>query len=153
MPPEPLRPPRPDPEAALPDVEHPVPRAAGPEVHLGVGDDVVDPGTHDASQDRPDEDPVERLLRSAAGSPAATRDPPAEHDPGDDAQRVGADRDGTQVPHAHRRARDEERHHFRDPSRVWAVPVVRSNAVPLMYTVGVPFEAAPVLARLKIPVT
>lgn len=44
----------PDPLAALPDVERSPGVAAGREVELGIGEDVVDPASHDAEWDRPE---------------------------------------------------------------------------------------------------
>ena len=90
---------------AAPDTQSPQPglRDAGQvsvrtEVVVGRGQDVVEPGTHDSGRNRHDSD-IEDYLRPAPSGPVSPVGPPHGHEnAGKNAQRVGPDRDGTDVP-------------------------------------------------------
>jgi len=60
---------------------------------------------------RPDRQVADLPRDAAAGDPAPLADPDREHDAEDDAQRVAADRDGPEVPHAVGGARDGHQGH------------------------------------------
>src|SRR5665811_1398317 len=99
----------PDSQSAIPDLER-VPRVpARGEVELGVGGDVVEPATDDAERHHPQRHRLHDAGGAAAGFPSTLAHPDGDCDPGQDAQRVGADGEGPQVPYALGWARDAQR--------------------------------------------
>ena len=101
----------PDAQAALPYPQggsHP--GAAGPEVRLPVGHQVVDTPTDQAERDRPECDVVDDSALAAAGGPAAVTDDQCGDDAGDDAQRIGPDRERAEIPDALSRTREVGKH-------------------------------------------
>ena len=101
----------PHPQAAAPEVQRGDGVAALPEVELPVGDHVVEPAADQAEGHRPDRQVADLPRDAAARDPAPLADPDREHDAEDDAQRVAADRDGPEVPHAVGGARDGHQGH------------------------------------------
>ena len=101
----------PDAEAALPDPQ--CSAQSGPalaEVRPPVGDEVVEPASDEAERDGPHGDVVDHAPLAAASHPATIADHQGDDDPGDDAQRIRADRDRAEVPHALRRTRKGGEH-------------------------------------------
>ena len=96
-----------DADSAIPDLEH-VPRIlARTEVQFIIRDHVVKAGTDQAEWHCPGGD-IQNQPRAAADRPVTALGHPDGHDhPSDDAQRVGAYGDGSQMPHALGRAGDE----------------------------------------------
>ena len=90
----------PDAEAAAPDVQRGDGVAALAEVELPVGDHVVEPAADEAERHRPDRQVADLAGTAAAGDPAPLADPDGDDDAEDDAQRVAADRQRPEVPHA-----------------------------------------------------
>ena len=96
----------PDAEPTVPDLEYGRETfAVITEVPPPVGEDVVDPTT-DQSEGNGDQRDVEDVARlAAAGLPTAVAPPHGDDDADDDAERVRAERDRPEIPHALRRAR------------------------------------------------
>ena len=97
----------PDAETTVPDLQR-VDRVLGTvaEIRTPVGDQVVDAATDQAEGHRPDGDVEDLAILAAPGDPAPVSPPDGDDDADDDAQRVGAEREGPDVPHALRRTRD-----------------------------------------------
>src|SRR5262249_3729420 len=93
-------------QPAVPDLG-PLPRAvAVAEVLVRRGDQAVDPGAEDAERHRPDGDIEYQPGRRAPGAQPAVRDDAGDDDPEHDAQGIGAEREGSEVPSRGRRARN-----------------------------------------------
>src|SRR5690606_16821957 len=94
----------PDAEAALPDLEGVDPVLTVAEVQLVVGDDVVEPSADQAEGHRPDGDVGDGAGGASSGDPALVAEPDGDEDTDDDAERVAAERDRSEIDHAGRRA-------------------------------------------------
>ena len=101
------------PRHPAPDAQAPVPDAQGVErsvvVQLVVGGHVVQPGPDQPSGDRPHGDVGDRAPLAAPGLPPPPGEEDGREDPQQDAQRVGPQRDRSEVHDAPRRARDGRR--------------------------------------------
>ena len=107
-----------------PDTQAPQPRlgdagqvAIRTEVVIGRRQHVVKTSTHDSGRDGHDGD-VENHLRPTTPSPVASIRPPHGHeDPGENAQRIGANRNGPDVPDTRGGTRYAGGHRCRDRHR------------------------------------
>ena len=90
-------------QAALGDLQRPDPVVA---VQLPVGGDVIQPRPDHPRRYRPDGDGADVVGIAAPRRPAPRRDRHRGHHPQGDAQPVDVQRDRSDLPHVHRRARD-----------------------------------------------
>ena len=104
----------PDAKTAFPDPQRGGRSGATlPEIRPPIGHQVVEASADQAERHGPQGDVVDHAAFASAGHPAAISDHQSGDDPGDDAQRVGADGDRTEVPHALRRAGKRGQQHRR----------------------------------------
>src|SRR5699024_7556469 len=118
----------PDPQTAVHDVERLDGVLPLAEVAVPVGGHVVEASAHEPERDGPQGGVQHHALAPAARDPALLAPPHGHDDPEDDAQRVRADRQRAEVPHALRRTRDHDAAPgLRTPSASSAVSPARAS--------------------------
>ena len=135
-PPSPARDPGADPaerhrapnaQSAIPDPEcRAQPGAAGSEICRPVRHDVIDPPTDQPERHGPQRDVIDHATLAAARLPPAITDDQRRDDPGDDAQRVRAQRNRPDEPDALCRAGDVGQRGDRHARTAWRTPSASS---------------------------
>ena len=128
----------PDAQAAFPDPRRRADAGpAGAEVGLPVGRQVIQPATDQPERHRPHRHVVDDPAFAAAGHPAAVADDQRGDDAGDDAQRVGPDRDRPEVPDALPRTGEIGKHRCRHVAGTFSRTPTASSPVSVR-TAGTP---------------